>query len=519
VTSSPSYIVKNRHGTYYFQYRLPKQVQTASNSQKLFRISLRTKVRREALKQSKRWSIVMDELTSRFFDDPESFGKAMALLKQYKDREKMPTSWESMENFLMGLEKDEDHLLNQALLYNKAQSSTVDALKSENEILRNSLILIQEGKHQFPILEPTKTNAPCLSVLIQSYWNEFSSKLDPKHLKSNERDIIPKLNVLLEVVGDIPANEITKEHVFRFKSIVLNYPANRNKMPAYKDLSISEIENMVVPESDKLSKTTINNYLTKTSSFLTWCGKNFSHIANDLTDPLKGTVKKSSTANKERDEFSSDDLKKLFESQEYIQGTHTCSAHYWIPLLALFTGARENELCQLHTTDVHQNRETGCWVIHFNDDGQEKKLKKSSHSRMVPVHQQLIKMGFIDFVTSIKTECLFDELRVTDKGHGDAFSKWFNRTYRNERHCNVGQGKNEKKNFHSFRHTVITQLVNDHAVDQHSVARLVGQKPSDSSVTINRYTKDRSIETNSQIINKLRYSIDFNKIRRWKIRK
>ena len=73
----------------------------------------------------------------------------------------------------------------------------------------------------------------------------------------------------------------------------------------------------------------------------------------------------------------------------------------------------------------------------------------------------------------------------------------------------------EKKNFHSFRHTVITQLRNVHNIDKSVTAKLVGQQPSDPNET-DRYTKKLSIVENHKIINKLKFNVDFNKIRKQK---
>ena len=59
--------------------------------------------------------------------------------------------------------------------------------------------------------------------------------------------------------------------------------------------------------------------------------------------------------------FSDDDLKKLFGSTEYRDQSFAKASEFWIPLLGLYTGARINELAQLHminrrpeSTDPHQ---------------------------------------------------------------------------------------------------------------------------------------------------------------------
>ena len=84
MTSSPSYITKNRLGIYCFQYAIPSIiVKTGQNQLKqLFRKSLHTRNRREALKQARFLWLIMDKLADKYFRDPMSYGKAMELLKR-----------------------------------------------------------------------------------------------------------------------------------------------------------------------------------------------------------------------------------------------------------------------------------------------------------------------------------------------------------------------------------------------------------------------------------------------------
>jgi hypothetical protein len=83
VNYSPSYLIKNRYGIFYFQYRIPAKLLAYSNSQKFVRLSLRTRIRRDALMQSRMLRTILDKLANQFFTSTESFGKGMALLMKY----------------------------------------------------------------------------------------------------------------------------------------------------------------------------------------------------------------------------------------------------------------------------------------------------------------------------------------------------------------------------------------------------------------------------------------------------
>ena len=254
--------------------------------------------------------------------------------------------------------------------------------------------------------------------------------------------------------------------------------------------------------------------MEKASSFFRWCKNNCSFVTKELWHPLIVRKKDNTLASEDRDTFNEEDLAKLFQSKEYINGTHKNASHYWVPLLALFTGARENELCQLYKSDIFQDPESEILAIDINDNANDKKLKNKSSRRKVPIHPTLISIGFLKFVKSMESDRLFPELKLSRSGYQDAFSKWFNRTYRSPKNCDVGNGPNEKKDFHSFRHTVINNLEKKE-VPLFQCQRLVGHLPSEGGITTATYGKKNSIKDNLEIIKLLSYSIDFERIRPW----
>jgi hypothetical protein len=69
-------------------------------------------------------------------------------------------------------------------------------------------------------------------------------------------------------------------------------------------------------------------------------------------------------------------LKKLFCSKAYLTDGHKKPYHFWLPILALFTGARQNELAQLFLSDIREN--DGLWVIDINANNESQKVKTKS---------------------------------------------------------------------------------------------------------------------------------------------
>jgi len=121
---------------------------------------------------------------------------------------------------------------------------------------------------------------------------------------------------------------------------------------------------------------------------------------------------------------------------------------YWLPLVALFTGARLGELCQRTPEDVLQENEV--WLLRIHQEGQGMHLKNNFSERDVPIHPKLIELGFLEFATQRKgrDQLLFfanSKMKAADQLSED-FSKHF------RRHLVSCGAKTPKTSFHSFRH-------------------------------------------------------------------
>jgi len=146
-----------------------------------------------------------------------------------------------------------------------------------------------------------------------------------------------------------------------------------------------------IPEQDQFSIRNKQKYLQRLSGFLQWLEKQDHAIAN-IHAPLQRVIKNNSIASEERRKYTCEDLKKLFNSQDYRQGLHETASRFWVPLIALFTGARLNEICQLHTCDIYKHNEADIWVIDINQDASTetlKSIKRGEHSRLVTVQKQV----------------------------------------------------------------------------------------------------------------------------------
>jgi integrase len=159
----------------------------------------------------------------------------------------------------------------------------------------------------------------------------------------------------------------------------------------------------------------------------------------------------------ERTSFENPDLQRLFAApvftkHEYPEGGRGPAA-FWLPLLSLFNGARQAELAGLTTADVQEEPETSTPLLYITSQASRgKRLKTKASQRVIPVHAQLVKLGFLKFVEDVRKrdgeKAFLFPLIAPPQGRAGvaAWSKWFGRYLR-------AQGVTDTaKVFHSFRH-------------------------------------------------------------------
>ena len=210
-------------------------------------------------------------------------------------------------------------------------------------------------------------------------------------------------------------------------------------------------------------------------------------------NPFKGMkLKKEVSPRDERDRFSELELKKIFRKENYIHFTKIEEGRYelyWCPLISCFSGMRMGEITQLYFEDITEikgsNRKNR-WCIDIIDKRTDQHLKTKSSRRMIPIHDTLLDLGFIDFIKLLKKkdpnrEKLFQELKYKGGNYNQNLSRWFNTRYL----PNLGL-KTNKKNFHSYRHTVSGHL-KQKGIEPHFINELLGH--SSGNIDLDRYGK------------------------------
>lgn len=229
---------------------------------------------------------------------------------------------------------------------------------------------------------------------------------------------------------------------------------------------------------------------------------------------------------KQRLPFTLDDLQVLFGSTVFTQHLRSSGqageASYWIPVIMFYTGARPEEIAGLQLSDIQQHPTVG-WYFHITDikdeqdvglfddqlnkekvDYSEKRrLKNQVSRRKIPVAQELLSLGFLQYVDWVRKQdavMLFPTLRPDFHGKlCGAFSKWFGRHKRE-----IGFTSN-KKVLYSLRHNM-KDLLEAAKVPTKYLKRIMGHASGDGTVT-DGYGSDVPLEIVHEYFMNIRFPV------------
>lgn len=313
---------------------------------------------------------------------------------------------------------------------------------------------------------PEPRKVPTLGNLIE----EFNGYLAKKRTGGTQRTYSVPLRLMVQYFGDgQPLSAIGPKQIGDLFDLLEQVPRNAQQRYPKKSLQEAVAAADKRKDPDRLAKKTLTNYHRNIIAMFNY-GKAVKLVEdNPAASPIHRDRFKGKRQKKEL--FDVPTLNKLFHSPLYTgcendEGGYAKPGpnivrrgRFWVPLLAIFQGFRCNEACQLHTSDIKE--EEGVWFIWLREEADQKmlndkSLKTEMSERRVPIHKELIRFGFLDFVRERardkKSHNLFPDLPPDAKGYrSNLFSKWFGR-FKDK------VAKDSPATFHSFRHHWRTAL-------------------------------------------------------------
>lgn len=262
-------------------------------------------------------------------------------------------------------------------------------------------------------------------------------------------------------IGKIPVDQITKSHLIDFK-------------------------NRLLLEGQSVAN--VNIRLSHISLLLGWAARNDivpSNVAVGTSLPNPQSRKS------RRKPFKLPELKAIFGSPVFAERQRPAGgkgeAAYWIPVIALYTGARVREIAQLRCGDVREveysDAEGGmhkAWCLSITEDtdeaGLETAIKTDASERLVPLHPKLIELGLVEYIHKLSDPKgrVFPLLPEDIYGNPAAkWGEWFSGYLRKA--CGV---TDKRMTFHSFRHT-FKDYARDARIEEGIQRQIMGHEGGD----------------------------------------
>lgn len=338
-------------------------------------------------------------------------------------------------------------------------------------------------KEHFPGLIAGPARAyPAYGVLASeraTQYCEYLSKTHDKYQAATKR----VLQMLIDICGDRPPDDYDADAIDHFEKRIKFLPKNPDKIKNHRErwakLNFAQIANDVELSEgiETIGDETMKGHFERLASFFNFC---FNRRYMGQPSPMLSRVQKENGMAKnapKRFAFTVQDLFDIFNPEHYK--TRTLPHTFWPPLIALFTGARCNEIAQLYMDDIvnddpqHPDR----WriMIRIGPGRTDQRLKNKFSNRSIPMHPRLIELGFLDYLNDVRSlgfERVFPSLRWTKAaGYGDTVSDMFSAYLR-------GKVKitEPKKVFHSFRHYFSDLANNETQYEQERIFDITGHK-------------------------------------------
>lgn len=502
----PSYLFKSQNDVFYFRIRIPKSVKRKYNTSKIeIKKSLRTKDISLATKKARHLWVLLENT------DYTLKNNDYVVQKRNYDNNFLTAETESIESITQDFKGNGEKVINDGVDKSIKISPTKGFILKKKRTKSSPPQFKDNGSDNFQF---SNFSSELVSQKIDEYLEQHFEEKRRVGNPAPDNTIKEYQGIFRRFIAIIGKNlkccDLNKDIIKNYSKTIWNLPANYRRKSKYRKKSINQILKMNIPENEKVSPVTFNKNIMRVKKFLKWA-ENEDFIPQGLNVFLRYVPDKSK-ANEKKDKFTGKELNLLFNNEIYERHMFKNPSRYFLPLLALFTGARGQELAQLYKDDIITDGNVPYIRIRANEE-RKQRIKNKSAARIVPIHKKLIEIGFLDFVEKSKNESLlFPDLEDSKGNYFKKFGNNFNRKSKNGWKWKCGV-KNEKTSFHSFRHNVIDFLAKSDG-DKKDICFIVGHEFNGQGLVLN-YIKTPELDTLWKTINLLKFpSIDWDKIKK-----
>lgn len=290
---------------------------------------------------------------------------------------------------------------------------------------------------------------------------------------------------------DPPVAAIDRDMADAFLQAIEKLPQNWGKSKDSRDKTLTELLEQSANAETFISNKTVNRHISALSSLFKWLQCNKAKFKFEGDNPF---------SNQWRDEVSTDATRWLpynIEELNKLFAGEPPSELRWIMFVALFTGMRLNEVCQLHKDDVRL--EGDIWYLNVGSDYEGQRIKSEAGFRRVPIHSELQKAGLLNYQKSLADGQLWPGLKPD--GPDRKLSWYVTRQFTAYRR-KVGITR-ARVNFHSLRKNFVTCLESANGVSHADIAAIVGHE---QGFILGRHSEGKGLPALQLIVERVKYT-------------
>ncbi|WP_340648714.1 site-specific integrase [Pseudoxanthomonas winnipegensis] len=320
---------------------------------------------------------------------------------------------------------------------------------------------------RYPQALPLATPSRLLTVEVADFLKDMQRRrLQPNTVTSAARS----LKILIMSCGNVPAAKVTPQDIHQFWDLLRWAPPDLLSNVIYQSMSAAQIIS---------HGTALNVRCPAQATFALhqrWLTSFFNALERTKAIPhspmagFKPPKPSLITQNAQSRLLSLADLQKIFDDRTFVPWARELPHRWWAPILGLYTGARIGEIAQLKITDVLCDQGKWCIAIRMTPDDDLKssaqptrqRLKGKNAIRTIPLHDQVIEAGFLDFLQDMKAfghARLFPHLSSgRNRKTGQSNARYSQGLLNQFSDYLKSLGFPKGVGFHGFRHTLATEL-------------------------------------------------------------
>ena len=279
-----------------------------------------------------------------------------------------------------------------------------ETAKANQQTLDTNAALTTAINSAGSLVQPTKT-LPTITEFMPTFVEEKSKKWG----ESAKRHNLNAIDLFIKIMGDGSLSDFTRKDIMNYMGTMELVHKSYGKSNKDKARTINEIL-VVGADKEKMSITTLEKHIQTVKALFTTANRHNDSVMN--IDNLFGGLEFSDDVRQpdKRIPWAVADLNKLFTTPQWTGTSKTKRSlrynegkqiikdvYWWLPVIAIYTGMRLEEICQLQCGDLKAEGD-----IQYIDleAGAGKRLKTASSARQVPIHAVLIDLADISQMAS-----------------------------------------------------------------------------------------------------------------------